>query len=63
MLVILSPKGKTALRSGAALGFAPIRLRPGFPDRLKATLVGDRYAELRKAVREIGGAVERIDDP
>ena len=28
-----------------------------------ATLVGDRHAELRKAMREVGGAVERIDNP
>jgi len=26
-------------------------------------LVGDRHAELRKAMREVGGAVERIDNP
>jgi hypothetical protein len=26
-------------------------------------LVGDRHAELPKAMREIGGAVERIDNP
>jgi len=26
-------------------------------------LVSDRHAELRKAMREVGGAVERIDDP
>ena|ERR1700735_1302795 len=28
-----------------------------------ATLVCDRHAKLRIAVREVGGAVERIDDP
>jgi hypothetical protein len=28
-----------------------------------ATLVGDRHAALRKAMREVGGAVERIDNP
>ena len=26
-------------------------------------LVGNRHAELRKAMREVGGAVERIDNP
>ena len=28
-----------------------------------AALVGDRHAELRKAMREVGGTVERIDNP
>ena len=28
-----------------------------------ATLVGNRHAELREAVREVGGAVKRIDNP
>jgi hypothetical protein len=30
---------------------------------LSATLVGNRHAELRKAVRKVSGAVERIDNP
>jgi len=30
---------------------------------LSLVLQRDRYAILRKAVQEIGGAVERIDDP
>jgi len=28
-----------------------------------AALIGDRHAELRERVREVGGAVERIDNP
>jgi hypothetical protein len=28
-----------------------------------AALVSDRHAELREAMREVGGAVERINDP
>ena len=28
-----------------------------------ATLVGNRHAELRKPMRKVGGAIERIDNP
>jgi hypothetical protein len=49
------------IRSGTQ--FAPERLEHHRKFDPSATLVCDRHAELQKAMREVGGAVERIDDP
>ena len=54
------------LRAFAARGreqFLPQRIVDDAVFHAAAPLHGDRHSELRKAVQEIGGAVERIDDP
>jgi len=56
----VKPGAVSALRDEA---FFPERIKDNAELDAAAPFVCDRDAELRVAVREVGGAVERIDDP